>query len=137
MNPALASLLAMIVGWAAPLGGLAVCQMVADGRTTDVWPMAFWTGLFAFAGWLLVVLPVMWWRGEARGFRDLRWSWLGWSLLGMAVFALLTVPWMGPTALIILWYPALMGAAAGPVFALLRGAGGRLASGTDNQAANR
>ena len=120
MKAAPASFLAMVVGWIVPIVGLVVGQLVTDGRTTDVGVSAFWTGLFALLGWAGAVRPLMLRHGEAAWFRELRYSWLGWSLLGMVVYTAIVVPLFGFSMLVIIWYHATMGALAGPAYALLR-----------------
>jgi hypothetical protein len=114
-----ATLLAMLAGWAVPLIALIIGQLAASGRTADVGPFAFWTGLFAFLGWLVIVLPVITGFQDRTLFGSLRFGWLGWSLLGIGAYAILVMPLMGWTALFVLWYPAAMGAIAGFVFGLM------------------
>jgi hypothetical protein len=114
-----ASFIAMVAAWALPLAGMALGQLATSGRTSDVGVMAFWVGLFALVGWAAAVLPLMLRFKETRIFSDLRFSWLGWSLLAVVVYGLLVVPLFGKELLAIIWYPALMGCIAGFVFAVL------------------
>ena len=114
-----ASLIAMIVGWAAPILGMAVGQLATSGRTADVVVTAFWVGIFALIGWAVAVLPIVIRFGRNKLVSDIRWSWLGWSGIGVTIFTMLLTPIMGKDAFVIIWYPALMGCIAGLVFALL------------------
>ena len=119
MKVAPASFIAMVVAWALPLAGMAIGQLAISGRTSDVGVMAFWVGLFALVAWAAAVLPLMLRFKDKRIFSDLRVSWLGWSFLAVALYALLVVTLFGKELLAIIWYPALMGFIAGIVFALL------------------
>ena len=119
MNAIPASLIAMVVGWAAPILGMAIGQIAISGRTADVGVTAFWVGIFALIGWAAAVLPIVIRFGRTKLVSDVRWSWLGWSGMGVAIFVILLTPIMGKEALVIIWYPALMGCIAGLVFALL------------------
>ena len=119
MNAIPASLIAMVVGWAAPILGMAIGQIAISGRTADVGVTACWVGIFALIGWAAAVLPIVIRFGRTKLVSDVRWSWLGWSGMGVAIFAILLTPIMGKEALVIFWYPALMGCIAGLVFALL------------------
>jgi hypothetical protein len=114
-----ASFIAMVSAWALPIAGHAVGQLATSGRTSDVGVTAFWVGLLALIGWAAAVLPLMLRFKEKRIFSDLRFSWLGWSLLAVVIYALLVVPLLGRELLLIIWYPALMGCIAGIIFALL------------------
>ena len=119
MNAIPASLIAMVVGWAAPILGMAIGQIAISGRTADVGVTACWVGIFALIGWAAAVLPIVIRFGRTKLVSDVRWSWLGWSGMGVAIFVILLTPVMGKEALVIIWYPALMGCIAGLVFALL------------------
>jgi hypothetical protein len=119
MNPIAASLIAMVVAWALPLVGMVIGQLATSGRTADVVATAFWVGAFALVGWAVAVLPFAVRFTRTKLFSDLRWSWLGWAILGTTTFAMLLIPIMGGDALQILWYPALMGCIAGITFSLL------------------
>jgi len=110
----------MVAGWGLPLAGLAVGQLLTSGRTADIGAMALWTGVFALVSWVVVVLPVMLRFGQRGLFSALRYSWLGWGVLGMVVFGMLAIPLMGWAALIIIWYPGIIGGISGVAFALLR-----------------
>ena len=119
MNAAAASFLAMVAGWAVPLVGLAFWQLAKTGKTTDVAATGFWVGIYAFIVWLVVVLPLMLFLGKMKIFSDLRFSWLGWCVLALVIYSGVLVPIYGRDLFIIIWYPAVMGCAAGFVFALL------------------
>jgi hypothetical protein len=119
MKTAPASFLAMIAGWAVPLTGLAVWQLASQGRTSDIGVTGFWVGFFALVAWALAVLPLMLRYGQKNIFSDLKFSWLGWSLLAVAIYSVLLPALYGKTMLSIIWYPAVMGCVAGIVFALL------------------
>jgi hypothetical protein len=119
MKPVPASLIAMVAGWAVSLAGLAIEQFATTGRTADVGVSAFWVGLFSLIGWAVGVWPLVVRFGRYKLISGLKWSWLGWSLGGMVIFLVLLMPIMGRSAFEILWYPALMGGIAGPVFSLL------------------
>jgi hypothetical protein len=121
MKTGLATFLAMVVGWALPLGGIVAWQLADRGRTEDLAFMAIWTGVFALVGWGTAVLPLMVRWGDRALFRDLRYSWAGWALMGVGVYSVLVLLLLwSPVMLFIAWYPAAMGAIAGPVYALLR-----------------
>jgi hypothetical protein len=108
----------MAVGWSVPaIAGVVI--LAIQGPHHDGWVMAFWTGLFASLGWAVAVLPLTLWWGSSRWLSDLRWSWATWTLLGLVVYALLLTPIMGRTALLILWYPALMGLISGLLYGWL------------------
>ena len=119
MNAVAASFLAMVTGWAVPLAGLALWQLAKTGKTTDIVATGFWVGIYACIAWLLVVLPLMLRFGGRKIFADPRFSWLGWCLLALVIYSALLTPFFGKDAFIIIWYPAVMGCAAGFVYALL------------------
>src|SRR4051812_18217825 len=111
--------MAMTVGWLMPVLGLVVGQLATSGRTNDVAATALWTGVFVLAGWVVAVLPLSPFLGRWRVLSSVTWAWLGWGLLGMAVYCLLAVPLAGWQMCIILWYPAIVGALAGLTFSLV------------------
>ena len=76
-------------------------------------------GLYALAAWALVVFPLMRLFGKRKIFSDLRFSWLSWGLLAVAIYAALSSLLFGKDVFEIIWYPAIMGCVAGFVFALL------------------
>jgi xanthine/uracil permease len=116
-----ASFLAMIAGWAAALIGLALWQLASSGRMSDIGAMGFWVGFFALIAWAIAVLPVMLRFGRKKFFGDLKFSWLGWCLLAVAIYSALLPTIYGREMFRIIWYPAVMGVVAGVVFALLTG----------------
>jgi hypothetical protein len=109
----------MAVGWLVPLLGLVAWQLFTRGETEDIWPTAWWTGLFAFGGWIIAVLPFARRFRELHFMNSLRSAWLGWGLLGATAYAVLTVPLFGRESFEIVWYPALVGGIAGVTFSLL------------------
>ena len=109
----------MIAAWGLPIAGTAIGQLVTAGRITDVGVMMLWVGLFALGAWVLVVLPLMIRCSKRKIFSDLRFSWLGWSVLAIVLYSVMVVLPLGIELLAIIWYPALMGGIAGVVFALL------------------
>lgn len=113
----LISLLAMVAGWLVPLIGLASYQLGTVGRLADLGVMAVWTGVFALLGWGAFVLPCLLWWGDRRWFSSPGLAWLGWSLLGMLAYCLLVVPLTAMAMLMVIWYPALVGAMAGFTYA--------------------
>jgi hypothetical protein len=96
-----------------------VMQLASFGSLSDIDSFSVWVGLFALAGWTIIVLPLVARFGRARIFIDPRWSWMVWSALAVVAFFLLCGPMMGRDAFLIAWYPALMGCIAGPVFSML------------------
>jgi hypothetical protein len=120
-----ATLVAMFAGWALALTGYGLwgganISGTHVTKTTELVGVAAATAACAVVAWLIVVLPLIWWWGDRKIFSDLRWSWLGWALMGTGSFLLLMVPLFGTEVLAGVWFPASMGAIAGVVFALLR-----------------
>lgn len=112
--------LAMLSGWAVPLAGWGLHQSRSPlGNLHDFGVFAFWTGLFVAISWVAVVVPVMTRWGWLPWFCDIRISWLPWSLLGAATYSVLVLLLTIPELLRLAWYPAIVGAVAGIVFALL------------------
>lgn len=114
-----ASALAMMIAWFAVLAGTALWQFTTRGETEDIGPLAGWTALFAFPAWFGLVLPVLRLFPDALLLHDRRWSWLGWSLLGVGCYSVLVASWLGAEAFEIVWYPATMGLVAGLAFTWL------------------
>jgi hypothetical protein len=110
----------MIAGWLALLCVLAVWQLLPCPQFEDIAPMAFWTGLFAFLAWAMIVLPLLALCPGAPLLHAPRWSWAGWMLFAIGSYTLLVATWLGWSAFKIIWYPAGMGLVAGFVFGRLR-----------------
>ena len=119
-----ATLVAMFVAWVLMIAGYGLWGVTPTSphvtKTTALVGIAAATAACAAIGWLIVVLPLVWWWGDTKILSDLRWSWLGWALMGTGSFLLLMVPLFGTEVLAGAWFPASMGAIAGVVFALLR-----------------
>ena len=55
----LLSLGAQIIGWAAGMAFYWTCLMLVQGSATDLEAALFWTAVFGFVGWLLVLVPLV------------------------------------------------------------------------------
>ncbi|HZZ58511.1 MAG TPA: hypothetical protein VFE31_11820 [Opitutaceae bacterium] len=119
MKIAVTSLISMIIGFGFPFAGMAIYQINKTGRTADLGVTAMWVAIFGFPFWAVVVVPIMVCFGHYKLWSDLRFSWIGWGLLGATLYAFLCLILLSPTLLEGVWLPALAGSIAGVSFALL------------------
>lgn len=117
MRPIPASFLAMAVGWGAGFTAYVLWGVFTRGYATDLEFMAIWPAIIGFIAWLLVVVPLVHRFGDYPLLADWRWAWLGWSVLGVGAYALLVLWWM--RAVLLVWFPALMGTVAGLIYSLV------------------
>ena len=119
MEPVIASAVACLVGYLAMCVGLAIHLLATQHYLGDFWVSILYVAVFASFSWMFFVAPTITVLSRLRLFHDLRWSWLGGSLLAMVAYLVLTTPLMGWTAFDALYFPVLQGALAGFVFAWL------------------
>lgn len=116
------SLLAMATGWAA--GGLfyllASPLLTGFRRATDVEAVLYWTAIFTFISWVVVVLPLIYLSHRSGRFLRLPWSPLFGAAAGLLVYLLLVGWWTG------FWryglynlHAAVIGTVSGLMFGLL------------------
>ena len=81
-----ASLVAMLVAWASIMAGYAGWEATHKTKFFMMLGVTFATAACSLAAWLVIVLPLIWWWGDCKILSDLRWSWLGWMLMGVVSF---------------------------------------------------
>lgn len=79
-----------------------------------------WMGLFIFVGWIVFVAPISRILTQTRVFYLARTAWLAWAIYAIAVYFILLSPIFGGDAFRVVYVPAIVGAASGIVFSILR-----------------
>ena len=113
MRKILYSLLSTLLGWVVGFGYYVAISALSSpsGRPTDVEAILYWTSIFTFIGWLLSVVPIVWFLAPTSSFFDLKWSPLVGAVSGIVVFSVLVGWWTGFwTEPLYLGYAGLIGA---------------------------
>jgi hypothetical protein len=120
------SALAVVAGWLVPLIILAFYKLISTRNIHNVPSFAAWVGAFTLISWLLFVIPTVAIYGTRPILINLRISWIGWSMLALISYLILTVPFSLPAhmanwrfVVLMAWYPIAMGCISGVIYATL------------------